>query len=168
MAPNEITNCKRFLNVPTLENAAAMAAANIQPSQAALFTRTSTGELFTHGKMAYVQGFSRMAQDLSDLSPEGTTPPPDMSPADSMLNYLQRYGALFVCLYHDGNTKEMCDQRGKAAQTEGNPIDDGVNLTSLSMVTPAESAPLHTFVPGPKAQFNKCSYLHVPRSIFAE
>ena len=47
MTPNKITNCKRFLDVPTLENAAAMAAANIRPSQAALFTQTSTGELST-------------------------------------------------------------------------------------------------------------------------
>jgi hypothetical protein len=31
MAPNKITNCKHFLEVPTLENAAAMAAANIRP-----------------------------------------------------------------------------------------------------------------------------------------
>jgi hypothetical protein len=38
MAPKEITNCKHFLDILTLENAAAMAAANIQPSQAALFT----------------------------------------------------------------------------------------------------------------------------------
>jgi hypothetical protein len=52
MAPNEITNCKRFLDVPTLENAAAMADANIRPSQAALFTWTGTGELFTRGQMA--------------------------------------------------------------------------------------------------------------------
>ncbi len=71
MARNEITNRKRFLDAPTLENAAAMAAANILPSQAALFTRSSTGELFTRGQMAYVQGFSRMAQDLIDLSPQG-------------------------------------------------------------------------------------------------
>ena len=32
MAPNEIANRERFLDVPTLENAAAMAAANIRPS----------------------------------------------------------------------------------------------------------------------------------------
>ncbi len=31
-----------------------------------------------------------MAQDLVVLSPEGAAPPPDMSPADSMLNYLQK------------------------------------------------------------------------------
>ncbi|KAI2496181.1 hypothetical protein MHU86_18320 [Fragilaria crotonensis] len=49
MAPHEITNCTCFLDAPTLENAAAMAAANIPPSQAALFTRSSTGELFTRG-----------------------------------------------------------------------------------------------------------------------
>ena len=147
MAPNEITDRKRFLNVPTLENAAAMAAANIRPSQAALFTRTSTGELFTRGQMAYVQGFSRMAQDLMDLSHQGTAPPSDMSPSDSMLNYLQKNGASFVCLYHNGNTKEIRGPKGKAARTEGNPVDDGVNLTSLSLVTTGESAPSHKFVP---------------------
>jgi hypothetical protein len=66
MAPNEITNPKRFLVVPTLENAAAIAAANIRPSQAALFTQTSTGELST-----WTDGLcSRFlkAQDLMDLS----------------------------------------------------------------------------------------------------
>ena len=39
-------------------------------------------------------------------------------------------------------------KKNKAAQTEGNPVDVGVNLTSLSiMVTTAESAPSHNFVP---------------------
>ena len=66
MAPNKITNCEHFLDVPTLENAAAMAAANIRPSQAALCTQTSTGKLFTRGKMAYIQGFSKMAQDVAN------------------------------------------------------------------------------------------------------
>ena len=88
-----------------------------------------------------------MAQVLMDLSPEGTAPPPDMSPADSMLNYLPKNGASFVFFYHNGNTKEICGQRGKAAQTEGNPIDDKVHLTSLPMVTTAESAPTHKSVP---------------------
>ena len=147
MARNEITNRKRFLDAPTLENAAAMAAANILPSQAALFTRSSTGELFTRGQMAYVQGFSRMAQDLMDLSPQGAALPSDMSPSDSMLNYLQKIGASFVCLYQNGNTKEMRGQNRKAARTEGNPVDDGVNLTSLSMVSTMESAPAHKSVP---------------------
>ena len=41
-------------------------------------------------RLAYVQGFTRMAQDLMDLSPEGTTPPLDMSPADSMLNFSKK------------------------------------------------------------------------------
>ncbi len=67
MCPNKIKNRKRFLDIASLENVAAMAAANIQPAQAALFTRSSTGELFTcAGQMAFVQGFSRMAQDLMD------------------------------------------------------------------------------------------------------
>jgi hypothetical protein len=110
MACNKITNCKRFLDAPTLENAAAMAAAaNILPSQAALFTQSSTGELFTCRQMAYyVQGFSRMAQDLMDSSSQGAALPSDTSPSDSMLNYLQKIGASFVCLWcHNGNTKEM-------------------------------------------------------------
>ena len=66
MGHNEITNRKRFLGAACLENVAAMAAANIQPAQAALFTKSRTGELFTRGQMAYVQGFSRMAQSLMD------------------------------------------------------------------------------------------------------
>jgi deoxyribose-phosphate aldolase len=90
MAPNKTTNRKLFLNVPNLENAAAMAAANIRPLQAALFTQTSTGELSTEGQITDIQGFSRMAQDLMNLSPEGTAPPPDMSLANRMLNYLKK------------------------------------------------------------------------------
>jgi hypothetical protein len=58
MSRNEITNRKRFLDAPTLENAAAMAAANILPSQAALFTRSSTGELFNKTKQNLIIGFS--------------------------------------------------------------------------------------------------------------
>jgi hypothetical protein len=124
-----------------------VAAANIQPSQAALFTRSSTGELFTHGQMADVQGFSRMAQDLMDFPQHGTIPSAMSSPSDSMLNYLQKIGASFVCLYHNGNTKEIRGQNGKAAQTDGNPADNGVKLTSLSMVTAEESATSHKLVP---------------------
>jgi hypothetical protein len=41
----------------------------------------------------------------------------------------------------------MSGHRGKAAQTEGDLIDDRVNLTSLSMVTPAKIAPSHNCVP---------------------
>ncbi|KAI2496182.1 hypothetical protein MHU86_18321 [Fragilaria crotonensis] len=87
-----------------------------------------------------------MAQDLMDLSPQGAALPSDMSLSDSMLNYLQKIGASFVCLYHNGNTKEVYGQDFKAAQTEGNPVDDGINLTSLSMVTTMESAPAHKSV----------------------
>ena len=50
MAPNKITNYTCFLSVPTPENAAAMAAANIRSSKAVLFTQTSTSELFTRGQ----------------------------------------------------------------------------------------------------------------------
>ena len=96
-----------------------MAAANIQPSQAAMCTRSSTGEPFTRLQMTYVQGFSSMAQDLMDLPHHGTVPS-DMSPSDSMLNYMQQIGASFVCLYHNGNTKEVRGQKGQVAFA-GNP-----------------------------------------------
>ena len=41
-----------------------MSVANIQPAQAALFTKARTGQIFTRGQMAYVQGFTRMAKDF--------------------------------------------------------------------------------------------------------
>ncbi|KAI2494665.1 hypothetical protein MHU86_19844 [Fragilaria crotonensis] len=63
---NEIRNRKRFLDISTLETVAAMSVANIglQPAQAALFTKTRTGQIFTRGQMAYVQGFTKMAKDF--------------------------------------------------------------------------------------------------------
>jgi hypothetical protein len=56
---NEIRNRKRFLDLSTLETVAAMSVANIQPAQTALFTKARTGQIFTRGQMAYVQGFTR-------------------------------------------------------------------------------------------------------------
>jgi hypothetical protein len=61
---NEIRNRKVFLHLSTLETVAAMSVANIQPAQAALFTKTHTGQIFTRGQMAYVQGFTKMAKDF--------------------------------------------------------------------------------------------------------
>ena len=84
MGHNEITNRKRFMGVACLENVAAMAAANIQPAQAALFTKSPTGELFTRGQMAYVQGFSRMAQSLMDSGEHGMSTSSASSPSDNM------------------------------------------------------------------------------------
>ena len=85
MGHNEITNRKRFMGVACLENVAAMAAANIQPAQAALFTTIShTGELFTRGQMAYVQGFPRMAQSLMDSGEHGMSTSSASSPSDNM------------------------------------------------------------------------------------
>ncbi len=49
---NKIWNCKHFLDISTLETVAAMSVANIQPAQAALFTKTRTGQIFTCGQMA--------------------------------------------------------------------------------------------------------------------
>ena len=50
MGHNKITNRKRFVGAACLENIAAMAAANIEPAQVALFTKSRIGELFTRGK----------------------------------------------------------------------------------------------------------------------
>jgi hypothetical protein len=49
---NEIRNRKRFLDDSTLETVAAMSVANIQPAQAALFTKAHTGQIFTRAQMA--------------------------------------------------------------------------------------------------------------------
>jgi hypothetical protein len=38
--------------------------ANIQPAQAAQFTKTRTGQITTCSQMAYVQGFTKMAKIL--------------------------------------------------------------------------------------------------------
>ena len=50
----EIRNHKRFLDLSTRKTVAAMSVANIQPAQAALFTKARTGQIFTRGQMAYV------------------------------------------------------------------------------------------------------------------
>ena len=144
MTPNKITNCKRFLDVPTLENAAAMAAANIRPSQAALFTQTSTGELFTRGQMAYIEGFS--SSRSHGFVTWGYCSSPWYVSGRQYAESSPKNGASFVCLYHNGK-EEIHGQIGKAARTEGNPVDDGVHLTSLPKVTTAERAPSHKFVP---------------------
>ena len=123
---NKITNRKRFLGGASLENVAAMAAANIQPSLAALFTKSrGTGELFTCGQMAYVQGFSRMAKSLMDSGEHGTSTSSDSSPYNNMLNYQQKVGASYVCLYRNGKTREVRGNAAKAARMEGNDQDIG-------------------------------------------
>jgi hypothetical protein len=102
---NEIRNRKRFLDLSTLETVAAMSVANIQPAQAALFTKARTGQIFTRGQMAYVQGFTRMAKD-SMPPPYDDSTVSESSPSENMLNYLQKSGASYVCLYNNGITKE--------------------------------------------------------------
>ena len=81
---NEIRNCKRFLEPSAMENVAAMSVANIPPSQAAIFTKTRTGQVFTRHQMAYVQGFTRKANELmKDVDSSSTMA--DSSPADNVL-----------------------------------------------------------------------------------
>ena len=130
MGANEITNRKRFLDVETLENVAAMGAANIQPAQAAMFTKSRTGEIFTRGQMAYVQGFTRMSKDflaLEDHSCDSSSQS-QSSPSDNMLNYLQNSGASYICLYHNGKLKEVRGNHAKAARMQSNDEDDTVEL----------------------------------------
>ncbi len=103
---NEIWKCKRFLDNSTQETVAAMSGANIHPAQAALFTKAHTGQIFTRAQMAYVQGFTKMAKDLiASPNVDATATASESSPSDNMLNYLQKCGASYVCLYHHGKTK---------------------------------------------------------------
>ena len=143
MDHDEITNRRHFLDVASLENFAAMAATNIQPAQMALFTKSRTGELFTHGLMANVQGFSRMAQSLMYLEDRGMTASSAASPYDNMLDCLQKVGALYVCLSHNGKTNVVYGNTIKSARMEGNHDDNGDQLTSRSVVVADESAPSH-------------------------
>jgi MULE transposase domain len=132
MSHHEITNRKRFLDAGSLEDVSAMAVANIQPSQAALFTKTRTSEIFTRRQMAYVQGFSRMAKDLLDLEDDANLSSGEVSPSDRMLKYLHKSGASYVCLYHNVKTKEVRGNNAKAARIECNIDDNGDHLTSIS------------------------------------
>jgi hypothetical protein len=69
-----------------------MSGANIQLAQAALFTKTRTGQIFTCGQMAFVQGFTKTAKDLMAsplVDADGTATPSESLPSDNMLSYLQ-------------------------------------------------------------------------------
>ena len=92
-----------------------MSVANIQPAQAAVFTKARTGQIFTRGQVAYVQGFTKMAKDLM-ASPNvvATATASESLPSENMLNYLQKSGASYVCLYSNGKTKEL---RGNSTKT---------------------------------------------------
>jgi MULE transposase domain len=145
---NEIRNRKRFLDLSTLETVAAMSVANIQPAQAALFTKARTGQIFTRGQMAYVQGFTRMAKDFMPPPYDDSTVS-ESSPSENMLNYLQKSGASYVCLYNNGITKELRGNSAKAARMEATPDDVSEELTSVSVIaTDAtsltdETSPIH-------------------------
>jgi MULE transposase domain len=146
MESNEITNRKRYLDVATLENVTAMAAANILPAQAVSLTRIQTGELFTRGQMAYVQGFSRMARNLMDA--EHCLP--DASPSENMLHYLRKTGASFVCLYQNGKAKEKEFRRGNrkvAAPTESFDRSSMGRDTLMSLSLMEGSSAVHTLIP---------------------
>ncbi|KAI2504545.1 hypothetical protein MHU86_9855 [Fragilaria crotonensis] len=112
-----------------------MSVANIQPAQAALFTKTRTGQIFTRGQMAYVQGFTKMAKDfMASPNVHATTTASESSPCENMLSYLQKSGASYVCLYHHGKSKELRGNSVKAARTEAIPHDLSGELTSLSVI----------------------------------
>lgn len=149
MGHSEITNCKRYLDVASLENVSAMTAANIQPAQAALFsTKSHTGDLYTRGQMAHVQGFSIMVKALMDSEEHTMAASSAASTSDNMLKYLQKNGASYVCLYHNGKTKEVCGNNAKAARREqGDDVDNGDKATSLSIIMTDESVPSHKLVP---------------------
>jgi hypothetical protein len=60
-----------------------------------------------------------------------------------MLNYLQKCGASYVCLYHNGKTKELCGNSAKAARTEDNPHDESHEQTSISVIPTDDNSPFH-------------------------
>ena len=139
---NKIRNCKRFLDLSTLETVAAMSVANIQPAQAAVLTKVRTGQIFTHGQMAYVQGFTKMAKDLmASPNVDATATASESLPSENTLNYLQKCGASYVCLYHNGKTKKLCGNSAKAAQIEANSYDVSDEQTSLSVIATDETSP---------------------------
>jgi hypothetical protein len=85
-----------------------MSVANIQPAQAALFTKAHTGQILTRGQMAYVQGFTKMAKGLMPLpNIDPTATATTSSPAENMPNYLPKTGASYVCLYNNGKRKNF-------------------------------------------------------------
>jgi hypothetical protein len=150
LVANKIRNRERFLDDSTLETVHAMSVANIQPAQATLFTKAHTGQIFIRAQMAYVQGFTKITKMAKDLiaSPnvDATATASESSPSDNMLNYLQKSGASYVCLYHNGKTKELRGNSAKAARTEANPHDLSDELTSLSVVPTADAddaSPFH-------------------------
>jgi MULE transposase domain len=138
---NEIRNRKRFLDLSTLETVSAMSVANIQPAQAALFTKAHTGQLFTRGQMAYVQGFTKMAKDLMPLPNNDDGTATASSPAENMLNYLQKTGASYVCLYNNGKTKELRGSTCKAARIEASADNVLDELTSVSVIAAEGTLP---------------------------
>jgi hypothetical protein len=65
-----------------------MSVANIQPAQAAPFTKTHTGQICTCGQIAYVQGFTKRAKDLmASPSVNTTATASESSPSDNMLSF---------------------------------------------------------------------------------
>ena len=119
-----------------------MSVANIQPAQAALFTKARTGQIFTCGQMAYVQGFTKMAKDLiPPPNVDATATTSESSPSGNMLNYLQKSGDSYVCLYNNGKTKDLCGSSAKAAQVEATPDDVSEELTSVSVIPTNVTSP---------------------------
>ena len=87
-----------------------------------------------------------MAKDLMaspTVDADGTATASESSPSDTMLNYLQKSGASYVCLYHNGKTKELRGNSAKAARTEANPHDVSHELTSLSVIPTDDTSPFH-------------------------
>ena len=82
-----------------------------------------------------------MASPIVDA--DTTATPSESSPSDNMLNYLQKSGASYICLYHNGKTKELRGNSAKAAQTEANPNDVSHELTSLSVIPTDDTSPCH-------------------------
>jgi hypothetical protein len=90
--------------------------------------------------MAYAQGFSRMARQLMPVpNIDAMSTQSECSSSDNMLKYLKESGASYVCLFHNGRTKEV--RGNKVARIESNPDEFSDELTSVSVVPTDVTSP---------------------------
>jgi hypothetical protein len=58
-----------------------------------------------------------------------------------MLNYLQKSGASYGCLYNNGKSKELRGNSAKTARIEATPDDVSEELTSVSVIATDGTSP---------------------------
>jgi hypothetical protein len=112
MAQAEVQDSIRVLSNGELINVAVMAAANTRPSTAAAILNAQTGLAISRKQIAYLLGMNRLADKLnSDVIHRALSrsqkEEEKWSADDNMLEYLERIGASYCCLYHSGASSEL-------------------------------------------------------------